>query len=162
MRSDCALISLLSSLRADWALTTLTTVGYGDITPANDLERLYTLFSLIVGALVFGYMLSSVGSMMANLSNRCAHCCLWCELLLTLSIGAVHAGLGSALAPRRSNLIDSRLDQLQEVIRHTDLPADLASRLRSYTEYYFTKQSVRSSLYVAIQPHNGCSFLSSS
>ena len=26
-----------------WALTTLTTVGYGDITPTNNEERLYTL-----------------------------------------------------------------------------------------------------------------------
>ena len=38
-----------------WALTTLTTVGYGDITPTNNLERLYSLFALLTGALVFGY-----------------------------------------------------------------------------------------------------------
>ena len=44
-----------------WALTTLTTVGYGDITPTNDIERVYTTFVLLSGALVFGFMVSSVG-----------------------------------------------------------------------------------------------------
>jgi hypothetical protein len=34
-----------------WALTTLTTVGYGDITPTNDVERVYSLFALLIGAL---------------------------------------------------------------------------------------------------------------
>merc|ERR1719163_2354682 len=48
-----------------WALTTLTTVGYGDITPTNNPERMYSLFSLLTGALVFGFMLSSIGSLVA-------------------------------------------------------------------------------------------------
>ena len=95
-----------------WSTCTMTTVGYGDITPANDLERMYALFALLVGALVFGYLLSSVGSMISNLDHR-------------------------------SNMVDQRLDQMQEVIRHTDLPPELAARVRSYTEFYFSKQSVR-------------------
>ena len=33
---------------------TLTTVGYGDITPTNDAERLFALLSLLIGAVVFG------------------------------------------------------------------------------------------------------------
>jgi len=53
-----------------WALMTLTTVGYGDITPANDSERLYALGSLLLGALVFGFMLSSIGGLVKGLDKE--------------------------------------------------------------------------------------------
>lgn len=55
-----------------WALTTLTTVGYGDITPTNNTERTYTAVSLLIGALVFGYMLSSIGSLVSALDRQAA------------------------------------------------------------------------------------------
>jgi len=55
-----------------WALTTLTTVGYGDITPTNNVERAYSLFALLVGALVFGFMLSSIGALVAALDRQAA------------------------------------------------------------------------------------------
>jgi CRP-like cAMP-binding protein len=69
------------------------------------------LASLLIGALVFGYLLSSVGSMMSTLDNR-------------------------------ANMVEMKLDMAQEVIRHTNLPSALASRIRSYTEYYYSRQSV--------------------
>ncbi len=53
-----------------WALMTLTTVGYGDVTPANDVERLFTSAVLLVGGLVFGYMIGNVSGMMAQLSRQ--------------------------------------------------------------------------------------------
>ncbi len=55
-----------------WALTTLTTVGYGDITPTNDNERRYTIFTLIIGALVFGYMLGEISSLVAAMDRQAA------------------------------------------------------------------------------------------
>ena len=55
-----------------WALTTLTTVGYGDITPANNAERMYAAFALLMGALVFGYLLSSIGSLFSALDRQAA------------------------------------------------------------------------------------------
>ena len=53
-----------------WALTTLTTVGYGDITPANNAERVYALVCLLIGALVFGYILGAVGEMMSTVDKN--------------------------------------------------------------------------------------------
>ena len=55
-----------------WALTTLTTVGYGDITPTNNLERIYTLFALLLGALVFGFILSAIGSLVQAVDRQAA------------------------------------------------------------------------------------------
>ncbi len=49
-----------------WAFTTMTTVGYGDITPTNDLERLYSTVIMILGATVFGYIVGSVSGLASN------------------------------------------------------------------------------------------------
>ena len=53
-----------------WALTTLTTVGFGDIVPTNNTERVYVLCSLLIGALVFGYMLSAIGELVNTLDKN--------------------------------------------------------------------------------------------
>ena len=53
-----------------WALTTLTTVGYGDITPQNNLERMYSCLALLTGSLVFATMLASVNSLVAALDRQ--------------------------------------------------------------------------------------------
>lgn len=47
-------------------------VGYGDITPTNDAEKKYALVALLLGALVFGFMLSSIGSLVAALDRQAA------------------------------------------------------------------------------------------
>lgn len=43
-----------------------TTVGYGDITSANDLERGFAIVGMIVGATVFGYIIGNVAVIMEN------------------------------------------------------------------------------------------------
>ena len=49
-----------------WALTTLTTVGYGDLVPVNDTERCATLLVQLVATLVFGYLLSAVAALIVS------------------------------------------------------------------------------------------------
>ena len=53
-----------------WALTTLTTVGYGDIVPANNMERAYCLFAMLIGAMMFGYMMSTIGVMVTQMDKE--------------------------------------------------------------------------------------------
>jgi CRP-like cAMP-binding protein len=46
-----------------WAFTTMTTVGYGDITPTTNTERVYATIMMILGATVFGYIVGNVASL---------------------------------------------------------------------------------------------------
>jgi len=49
-----------------WVFTTMTTVGYGDIYPMNNLERVFAVCVMIFGATVFGYIVGSVAEMATN------------------------------------------------------------------------------------------------
>mmetsp|Transcript_49674 Transcript_49674/g.115952 ORF Transcript_49674/g.115952 Transcript_49674/m.115952 type:complete len:1327 (-) Transcript_49674:54-4034(-) len=46
-----------------WAFTTMTTVGYGDMHPRNDGERVYAIIAMIFGATMFGYIIGSIAAL---------------------------------------------------------------------------------------------------
>ena len=43
-----------------WALTSMSTIGYGDIAAVNTTERFYSIFAAILGALTFAYCISQI------------------------------------------------------------------------------------------------------
>lgn len=43
-----------------WAITTLSTVGYGDILPSNNAQILYSIFVQILGVGTFGFMVGNI------------------------------------------------------------------------------------------------------
>uniref|UniRef100_A0A6V2WMT9 Cyclic nucleotide-binding domain-containing protein n=2 Tax=Heterosigma akashiwo TaxID=2829 RepID=A0A6V2WMT9_HETAK len=47
----------------------MTTVGYGDITPQNDMERGYVTVAMFVGATAFGYIIGTVSNLMAQMKR---------------------------------------------------------------------------------------------
>lgn len=49
-----------------WTTATLTTVGYGDITPNAPNERIYAIFTMLIGYSLFGYLIGSVAGILAK------------------------------------------------------------------------------------------------
>ncbi|CAE6964183.1 Kcnh2, partial [Symbiodinium sp. KB8] len=49
-----------------WAMTTVTTVGYGDILPTTDDERIFTMLAMIVGGAFYGYVVGNISVILAS------------------------------------------------------------------------------------------------
>ena len=52
-----------------WAFTTMTTVGYGDISPQSSQEQIYSIFVMILACGVFAYTVGSIGNLI-SISNH--------------------------------------------------------------------------------------------
>lgn len=53
-----------------WTITTLATVGYGDITPANSLERGICIAVMLGGVFFYSYTVGTMTSLMASMQRR--------------------------------------------------------------------------------------------
>ena len=53
-----------------WAIVTVMTVGYGDITPRNDLERFVCLLTILFGGMIFPYSINSIGVIIQDLKKN--------------------------------------------------------------------------------------------
>ena len=49
-----------------WSTTTMTTVGYGDITPYNDRDKIMAISAMITGIILYGYILGAVAATLTS------------------------------------------------------------------------------------------------
>jgi hypothetical protein len=50
-----------------WSITTMTTVGYGDISPARTSEYIIAMIVMLLGASMYAYIIGNVASLFSNL-----------------------------------------------------------------------------------------------
>ncbi|CAD8065518.1 unnamed protein product [Paramecium sonneborni] len=53
-----------------WATTTVSTVGYGDITPKNDYEIGITLITMIIAGMVFAFNVASIRDVIVEMNSQ--------------------------------------------------------------------------------------------
>lgn len=49
-----------------WTITTLTTVGYGDITPDSSSTRIYTMFIMIMGVAMYAFVIGNISRLLVK------------------------------------------------------------------------------------------------
>ena len=51
-------------------ITTITTVGYGDISGINTIERIYCIIIMLIGVLTFSYATGMLSQILSNLDSE--------------------------------------------------------------------------------------------
>jgi Cyclic nucleotide-binding domain/Ion channel len=56
-----------------WCITTLATVGYGDVVPTTNAQMVYAMVVMLIGVGVYGYVIGNVANLLANIDMAKAH-----------------------------------------------------------------------------------------
>jgi len=109
-----------------WAMTTMTTVGYGDVIPQTDVERIYAMVAMVIGGSFYGYVIGSISSMV---SNRDVNHAAYTERMDKLQAWLSHHSFPEALRRRVRKYLKSQL-QGKSAMNEEDIMADLSPDLR--------------------------------
>lgn len=86
-----------------WTITTVSTVGYGDITATNNLERVANSCIMLLGVLIYSYMVGSLTNVISSVDSRRAKLVKHLESLSEL---AKEYQLGKAFYSRLTNAVE--------------------------------------------------------
>ena len=74
-----------------WSITTMSTVGYGDLIPSSDMERAYNLIAMIFGVAFYSYIIASISSLVLQKDAKNAK---YFEKMESVNLWIVCSGVG--------------------------------------------------------------------
>ena len=133
-------------------VTTISTVGYGDIGPTNLTEKCFCIANMIVGVIAFSFATGSLASILSNKDTQEAHLqekvsvlnSIYKEYCLPLDL---YARLKQSLKFSKSRDQDQLNDFLEDLPHKLKLEVSLFIHEQTYKKFKFLKQ--RSSLFIS-------------
>lgn len=111
-----------------WTITTLTTVGYGDIVPRGSGPIAYTMVVMALGAAMYGYIIGNVASLLANIDvMRSRHLTRMEAIGNFMRDRQIPRHLQAQVRDYYNYLWESRTGQQSEMLE--DLPAPLRTEI---------------------------------
>lgn len=124
-----------------WSVTTLTTVGYGDIIPSTDSERMYAMLAMIIGSAFYGYIIGCITSVITDadidkrtFNERMEVVQAWLDF---------HERMPAILRRRIRRHFKEHLRD-KPVADDATIVSDLSGMLRADTAYFIIPEKVRS------------------
>jgi hypothetical protein len=116
-----------------WSVTTLATIGYGDITPANDFERILCIIWMILGVGFYSFAIGSLSSMISSIDAQQA---VLTQKLYTVSEFADEAQLDKETKDelREAIIFSSNLNGMswsEKIELFNELPRNLKFKIAS-------------------------------
>jgi len=124
-----------------WAMTTLTTVGYGDIIPTSDVERIYSTAAMVIGGGFYGYVVGSITSMVANNDLNAS---AYYERMDLIQAWLTHHHLPMQMKRVLRRYFKAYLSE-KSAVSEADIWHDLSPELQKDVGQYIVHQEVKSS-----------------
>eukprot|EP00002_Diphylleia_rotans_P027803 TRINITY_DN5590_c0_g1_i3.p1 TRINITY_DN5590_c0_g1~~TRINITY_DN5590_c0_g1_i3.p1 ORF type:complete len:736 (-),score=147.16 TRINITY_DN5590_c0_g1_i3:1504-3711(-) len=117
---------------AYWALVVMTTVGFGDIVPVSNIERAFTIVTMITGVSIYATIFGNMATLIAQMDASATR---YREKLDSLHEYMRYRGLPQYLRSRILNYYDviwSRHKGIDENLILNELPSSLRSEIALY------------------------------
>ncbi len=115
-----------------WTITTVATIGYGDITPSDNIGRIFTMFVMVGGVVMYGIVIGSI-SRMIEISGRHKEQskAKLNDLRLFVEYYGLPEGLSSEIFGFYGHILTKRLSDNDEQII-AELPIALQRDIKTY------------------------------
>eukprot|EP00931_Biecheleriopsis_adriatica_P082730 TRINITY_DN5617_c0_g2_i2.p1 TRINITY_DN5617_c0_g2~~TRINITY_DN5617_c0_g2_i2.p1 ORF type:complete len:752 (+),score=108.75 TRINITY_DN5617_c0_g2_i2:38-2293(+) len=133
-----------------WAMTTLTTVGYGDVTPVSDGGRAFAMVAMAAGGAFYGYILGSITSVVSDLDVESRG---YNERMEHLEAWLARHELPTVLNRRLRHHFKKHL-RVKGVVDDSSIIQDMSRDLRSQAAFLIVHERVRTNVMFRGMPNS--------